>query len=66
MPERDRPYKVWGYPWMPILVILFNAFYLLITLIDDIGNYVSGKNPINEFCFWDCNYCGGHSVIFLF
>lgn len=51
MPDRERPYKVWGYPWMPVLVILFNAFYLAITLIDDIGNYITGKTVLMNSVF---------------
>jgi APA family basic amino acid/polyamine antiporter len=45
-PERARPYRVWGFPWMPALVIAFNAFYLGITLYDDIMHYVEGKTKI--------------------
>lgn len=51
MPGRERPYKVWGYPWMPVLVILFNGFYLVITLIDDISNYIAGKTQIMNSVF---------------
>ncbi|CAN5227605.1 amino acid permease [soil metagenome] len=46
MPHAERPYKVWGYPWMPILVLLFNLFYLVIMLYNDIHNYLSGKTHI--------------------
>lgn len=51
MPEKDRPYKVWGYPWIPILVILFNAFYLVITLVDDIQKYMEGKTRLMNSVF---------------
>jgi len=51
MPAKERPYKVWGYPWLPVAVILFNAFYLTITLIDDVRNYVSGKTQIMNSVF---------------
>lgn len=51
MPERERPYKVWGYPWMPLLVIVFNAFYLIITLVDDIQNYIEGKSRLMNSVF---------------
>ncbi len=44
--DMERPYKVWGYPWMPILLIAFNAFYLVITLYNDINNYLIGKTHI--------------------
>jgi APA family basic amino acid/polyamine antiporter len=66
MPERDRPYKVWGYPWMPVLVILFNTFYLVITLIDDIGNYVSGKTQLMNSVFGIVVTAAGIPLYFYF
>lgn len=51
MPDRHRPYRVWGYPWIPILVIIFNSFYLAITLIDDIQNYMEGKSRLMNSVF---------------
>jgi len=46
MPDVHRPYKVWGYPWMPVLVLLFNAFYLVVTVEDDVSNFMDGKTPM--------------------
>ena len=46
MPDMPRPYKVWGYPWMPIFVLLFNAFYLVVTVSDDVQNFVNGKTDV--------------------
>jgi basic amino acid/polyamine antiporter, APA family len=43
MPDVDRPYKVWGYPLVPIIFIAFTAFYFVVTLYTDITNYLSGK-----------------------
>ena len=51
MPDAERPYKVWGYPWMPILTILFNAFYLIVILYNDISNYIDGKTHIMNSVF---------------
>lgn len=51
MPDTERPYKVWGYPWMPIITILFNAFYLIIMLYNDISNYINGKTHIMNSVF---------------
>jgi APA family basic amino acid/polyamine antiporter len=51
MPEKERPYKVWGYPWMPVIVIIFNVFYLVITLVDDIQNYIEGKSQLMNSVF---------------
>jgi APA family basic amino acid/polyamine antiporter len=51
MPDKERPYRVWSYPWIPVLVILFNAFYLIITLVDDIQNYIEGKTRLMNSVF---------------
>lgn len=44
MPDAERPYRVWGYPWVPILFIFFTAFYFVVTLYNDINNYLTGKS----------------------
>ncbi len=46
MPDMPRPYKVWGYPWMPVFVLLFNAFYLVVTVVDDVNNFIAGKTAM--------------------
>jgi APA family basic amino acid/polyamine antiporter len=46
MPLLERPYKVNGYPWVPLLFILFTLFYLGSTLYNDITNYSAGKTPM--------------------
>lgn len=51
MPAAERPYKVWLYPWMPLLVLLFNAFYLVVILYNDISSYVNGKTHIMNSVF---------------
>lgn len=51
MPDAERPYKVWGYPWMPVLVLLVNAFYLAVMLYNDINNYITGKTHIINSVF---------------
>jgi APA family basic amino acid/polyamine antiporter len=43
MPDAHRPYKVPGYPFIPIIFLLFAAFYFFVTLINDVDNYISGK-----------------------
>lgn len=50
-PHKERPFKVWGYPWLPWLVIAFNAFYLFVTLYDDVRNYLLGKTPVMNSVF---------------
>ncbi|MBL0146408.1 MAG: APC family permease [Chitinophagaceae bacterium] len=49
MPDAKRPYKVWGYPVVPIIALLCTTLYLVITLYNDINAYTSGKtNLINS------------------
>ncbi|MEP7109104.1 MAG: amino acid permease [Ferruginibacter sp.] len=43
MPNADRPYKAWGYPFAPAVFIIFSAFYFALTLYADINNYITGK-----------------------
>jgi basic amino acid/polyamine antiporter, APA family len=46
MPDHPRPYKVWGYPIMPLLFIIFTAFYLVITVWSDVSNYINHRQPV--------------------
>ncbi len=32
-PEWDRPYRVWGYPWAPLLFVAFAVWFVATTLI---------------------------------
>ncbi len=51
MPTADRPYKVWGYPWIPIIALLCTTFYLVMTLRNDIHDYATGKAHIINSVF---------------
>ena len=51
MPDAIRPYRVKGYPWVPLCFLVFTAFYLGSTLYYDIGNYNSGKSPVINSVF---------------
>lgn len=51
MPEAERPYRVWGYPIVPIIALLCTAFYLVMTLYTDIDAYRSGKTHIINSVF---------------
>jgi APA family basic amino acid/polyamine antiporter len=46
MPKVERPYKVWGHPIVTILFIGFSAFYLVVTVYNDITNYIAGRQPV--------------------
>ncbi|HYJ39091.1 MAG TPA: amino acid permease [Chitinophagaceae bacterium] len=46
MKDKPRTYKVWGYPIVPAVFIMFTAFFLCLTVYNDVKNYVEGKTPI--------------------
>jgi APA family basic amino acid/polyamine antiporter len=46
MPLAERPYKLKGYPWIPIIFIFFALFYFILTIYNDVQNYLSGKTEI--------------------
>ncbi len=49
MPDAHRPYKVWGYPWIPILVFVGSLIFLVLIIIKDVSNYFSGtSNVVNS------------------
>ena len=45
-PNADRPYRIWGHPFVTIAFILFTFSYLFITLYSDITNYLDDKQPV--------------------
>jgi APA family basic amino acid/polyamine antiporter len=46
MPDQPRPYKIWGYPVMPILFIAFSSFYVVTTIWNDVTNYLNDRQPV--------------------
>ena len=46
MPDAPRPYKTWGYPFVPVVFIVFAAGFLVFTVWSDIRNYINGDAPI--------------------
>lgn len=46
MKDVERPYKVWGYPAIPLLFVLFVFVFLSTTVYSDIMNYMDGTNPV--------------------
>lgn len=50
MKDTPRPYRVFGYPFVPLLFVAFVAFFLCSTRYTDIMQYRSGQVPIiNSF-----------------
>lgn len=46
MPDAERPYKTWGYPVVPLIFIAFALLYFIITIYNDVTNYISGRAPV--------------------
>jgi len=46
MPDHPRPYRVWGYPWVPVTFILFACIYIVFTLYSDISSFIAGRVPL--------------------
>jgi APA family basic amino acid/polyamine antiporter len=51
MPLQPRPYKVWGYPLVPLLFIGFALFYVVSTVWNDISRYMAGEAPVVNSLF---------------
>jgi APA family basic amino acid/polyamine antiporter len=41
-PEWERPYKVWGYPWAPLLFVAFAVWFIVTTFIARPGTSLAG------------------------
>ncbi len=46
MPQAERPYKIWMHPFVTLLFIGFTAIFLVITVYNDITNYVNDRQPV--------------------
>lgn len=46
MKEVQREYKVWGYPFVPAVFVIFTAFFLVVTLVNDISHYQQGQTQV--------------------
>ncbi|PQV61028.1 APA family basic amino acid/polyamine antiporter [Sediminibacterium magnilacihabitans] len=46
MKDFPRTYKVWGYPFVPLLFVVFAFFFLASTLYTDIINYRNGHTQV--------------------
>lgn len=50
-PDTPRPYKVWGYPFIPVIFILVSSTFLVVTLYNDITMYMRGETQIINSVF---------------
>ncbi len=42
MPDTNRPYKVWGYPYTPLLFVVFAFLFLVNSIVSDTQNAMMG------------------------
>jgi basic amino acid/polyamine antiporter, APA family len=50
-PEALRPFRVWGYPIVPAIFVLFTFIFLSITLVSDVQNYLAGRAQVINSVF---------------
>jgi APA family basic amino acid/polyamine antiporter len=46
MPDKERPYKIPGHPFTTLAFIVFTAIFLIITVYNDITNYLKHQQPV--------------------
>jgi basic amino acid/polyamine antiporter, APA family len=46
MPHAERPYKIWMHPLVTLLFIGFTTLFLIITVYNDITNYMHHRQPV--------------------
>jgi APA family basic amino acid/polyamine antiporter len=46
MPNADRPYKIWMHPFVTLLFITFTTIFLVVTVYNDITNYINDRQPV--------------------
>ena len=46
MPDAERPYKIWLHPFVTLLFIVFTALFLIITVYNDVTNYLHHRQPV--------------------
>ncbi|MCX7909944.1 MAG: amino acid permease [Ignavibacteria bacterium] len=51
MPDAQRLYKVFGYPWVPAIFVLFAFVFVIFTLINDIQMFRNGQSEFINSIF---------------
>jgi APA family basic amino acid/polyamine antiporter len=65
-PNAPRPYKVPGYPFVPIIFILFSVLYLVLTVINDVKEYQAGHQPTINSAFGTALVLIGMPIYFIY
>ncbi|MES2004519.1 MAG: amino acid permease [Bacteroidota bacterium] len=64
MKDIPRAYKVWGYPLVPTVFVVFTVFFLCSTVYNDIQNYLNGSSPVINALFGSLITCIGIPIYF--
>lgn len=64
MKDTPRFYRVWGYPFVPLVFVGFTFFFLSTTLYTDIQNYRHGSAPVINALLGTLITCIGIPVYF--
>jgi len=51
LPDVPRPYKVWGYPYIPAIFVIFASAFVVLILYNDISGYINGTTPFINSVF---------------
>lgn len=51
MPDVHRPYKVWGYPFVPAIFVIFAGVYVVTTAYNDVASFARGDTPFINSAF---------------
>jgi APA family basic amino acid/polyamine antiporter len=65
-PKAHRPYRVWGYPWVPASFVFFASVFVVVTVYNDIMAYNQGRIPIINSVFGLCLVALGAPLFFYF
>jgi APA family basic amino acid/polyamine antiporter len=56
-PDLERPYRVWGYPWVPVLFILIAVAIVLNAVVNDFKNSFWGLcvvlSALPAYFYWN-------------
>lgn len=66
LPHVPRPYKVWGYPWVPAIFVVFATVFVVVTLYNDVLAFANGDVPMINSVFGLLLVATGIPLYFLF
>jgi APA family basic amino acid/polyamine antiporter len=65
-PLRVRPFRMPGYPWVPLVYTVFAAAYVVVTFMGDVSDYRSGAIPFMQSIMGLILVFGGYPFFLFF